>query len=79
MAKFGNLDGTLRSDFQIGPEDGTGFRRNALGELELYDPVAGLATLASLMGGGDLSDILTSRQRGEVLVSRQTGDVVVRR
>lgn len=59
MAKFANLDGTLRENFQIGPEDGTGFRRNANGELALYDPVAGLATLVELMAGGGTSIIET--------------------
>lgn len=61
MARFGNLDGTLRENFQIGPEEGTGFRRNSNGELVLYDPVAGLATLQELMEGGGGSSIIETK------------------
>jgi len=68
MARYGNLDGTLRENFQIGPELGTGFRRNENGELVLYDPVAGMATLKQLLesGGAITTNGIITREGGLV-------------
>lgn len=56
MAIHGNLDGTRRSEFTVGPNEDAGI--GVVGEeVILFDPVSGPATLAQLLAGGGESQL----------------------
>jgi hypothetical protein len=68
MAVHGNLDGTRRSEFTVGPEETHGLRKVG-SEVALFDPVSGQATLAELLAGGaGLPYYLLDRAGGFVYV-----------
>lgn len=58
MARFGNLDGTLRDEFSIGPDERIRIKRVG-NQIYLCDLTSGEYPLADLIGGGGSSVIET--------------------
>jgi hypothetical protein len=51
MAVHGNLDGTRRSEFTVGPDEIQGVRKVG-NEIALFDPVTGQKKLSEMGGSG---------------------------
>jgi hypothetical protein len=75
MAKFGNLDGTLRDEFSIGPDDRLGVR-SVGNEIALFDLVTGQKKLSELGGGETTIGKIVMTTNGGMVYTNATALVV---
>ena len=75
MAVHGNLDGTRRSEFTVGPDDRLGVR-SVGNEIALFDLVTGQKKLSELGGGESTIGKIVMTTAGGMVYTNATALVV---
>jgi len=75
MAVHGNLDGTRRSEFTVGPDEIQGVRKVG-DEIALFDPITGQKKLSEMGGGESTIGKIVMTTAGGMVYTNATALVV---